>query len=96
MEYENRLYKFREGLLPELEKSHLSDETAGKFGELVYNGIRLFAHSDPNDPLRSLRARLYGNNGHASKLWVYRDHLVNDFSYAPSIEFGYLIEMQRA
>lgn len=93
MEYENRLYKFREGLLPELEKSHLSDEAAGKFGELVYSGIRLYAHSDPNDLLRSLRARLYGNNGHALKLGAYRDHLVNDYPHVPSIEFGYLIKM---
>lgn len=93
MEYENRLYKFREGLLPELEKSHLSDEAAGKFGEIVYNGIRLYAHSDPNDLVRSLHARLYENNGHALKLGAYRDHLVNDYPHAPSIEFGYLIEM---
>lgn len=93
MEYENRLYKFREGLLPELEKSHLSDEAAGKFGEFVYNGIRLYAHSDPNDLVRSLHARLYGNNGHALKLGAYRDHLINDYPHAPSIEFGYLIEM---
>lgn len=93
MEYASYLYKFREGLLPELENTFLSDEVARKFGEFIYNGIRLYAHSDPNDLVRSLRARLYGNNGHALKLRVYRDHLVNDYPHAPSIEFGYLIEI---
>ena len=92
-EYERVIQGVREDLLPEMEKPHISDEAVGEFGKTFYGGMRLYAQFGPDDLLRSLDARLYGDSGHARKLCAYRDSLARDYPQSPSIELGYLIEM---
>lgn len=92
-EYERDLEKVRGSLLSEKEKPRFSDEAIDSFGRTVYEGMRLYTHSRPEDLLRSLDARLNGNSGHAQKLAAYRDNLARDYPHSPSIELGYLIEV---
>lgn len=92
-EYERDLGKVRGSLLSEKEKPRFSDEAIDSFGRTVYEGMRLYVHSRPEDLLRSLDARLNGNSGHAQKLAAYRDNLMRDYPHSSSIELGYLIEV---
>lgn len=69
----------------------LTGEMIALFGDMASRGIQLSKDACLRDLVRSLDARLFGENGHVGKLETYRRNLL-ERAAGSHVELGYLLE----
>lgn len=91
-QFANEIERKREATLSIVDEAERESIQIDYFREILEQAIYLEDSASPDDLLRSLNARLYGETGHCTKLDTYSHNLEHSY-LCSSIELGFFIEL---